>query len=117
SSHLLLRDIVACHDALAGRGVLPPVEPATPYREFVRRQQELLDGPEAEKHRRWWLDRLAGASSGPVLDAITDRHRVEPPTTDTGAMVQFRLPEATWAALRQVAGAAGLTPFSVLLSS
>ncbi|MCX4573172.1 amino acid adenylation domain-containing protein [Streptomyces sp. NBC_01571] len=117
SSHLLLRDIVACHDALAGRGVLPPVEPATPYREFVRRQQELLDGPEAEKHRRWWLDQLAGASSGPVLDAITDRHRVEPPTTDTGAMVQFRLPEATWAALRQVAGAAGLTPFSVLLSS
>ncbi|UUU28514.1 amino acid adenylation domain-containing protein [Streptomyces sp. CA-210063] len=117
SSHLLLRDIVACHDALAGRGVLPPVEPATSYREFVRRQQELLDGPEAEKHRRWWLDRLAGASSGPVLDAITDRHRVEPPTADTGAMVQFRLPEATWAALRQVAGAAGLTPFSVLLGS
>ncbi|MFF8433571.1 amino acid adenylation domain-containing protein [Streptomyces bacillaris] len=117
SSHLLLRDIVACHDALARRGELPPVEPATPYREFVRRQRELLDGPESEKHRCWWLDRLAGASSGPVLDAITDRRRGEPPTADTGAMVQFRLPEATWAALRQVAGAAGLTPFSVLLGS
>ncbi|MFJ3566881.1 non-ribosomal peptide synthetase [Streptomyces diastaticus] len=117
SSHLLLRDIVACHDALALRGVLPPVEPVTPYREFVRRQRELLDGPEAETHRRWWLDRLAGASSGPVLDAITDRHRGEPPTADTGAMVQFRLPEETWVALRQVAGAAGLTPFSVLLGA
>ncbi|MFD8214465.1 amino acid adenylation domain-containing protein [Streptomyces sp. NPDC059697] len=117
SSHLLLRDIVACHDALAGRGVLPPAEPATPYREFVRRQQELLDGPEAETHRRWWLERLAGASSGPVLDAITDRHRAEPPAADTGAMVQFRLPEPTWAAVRQVAGAAGLTPFSVLLGT
>ncbi|WP_217143031.1 non-ribosomal peptide synthetase [Streptomyces sp. AC627_RSS907] len=117
SSHLLLRDIVACHDALVRRGVLPPVEPATPYREFVRRQRELLDGPEADTHRRWWLDRLAGASSGPVLDAITDRHRGEPPTADTGAMVQFRLPEETWTAVRRVAGAAGLTPFSVLLGA
>ncbi|MGW0416119.1 amino acid adenylation domain-containing protein [Streptomyces collinus] len=117
SSHLLLRDIVACHDALARRGVLPPVEQAAPYREFVRRQRELLDGPEAETHRRWWLDRLAGASSGPVLDAITDRHRVAPPTADTGAMVQFRLPEETWTAVRHVAGAAGLTPFSVLLGA
>ncbi|MGC5662801.1 amino acid adenylation domain-containing protein [Micromonospora sp. WMMD723] len=117
SSHLVLRDIVACHDALAGPGVLPPVEPAASYREFVRRQQELLDGPAAATHRRWWLDRLAGASSGPVLDAITDRRRTGPATGDTGAMVQFRLPQASWAAVRRTAGAAGLTPFSVLLGA
>ncbi|WP_329110176.1 amino acid adenylation domain-containing protein [Micromonospora sp. NBC_01699] len=117
SSHLLLRDIVACYDALAGTGVLPPIEPAAPYRDFVRWQQTMLDGPEAGAHRRWWLERLAGASSAPVLNAIADRRRAGPAPRDTGAMVQIRLPETTWTAVRDTARAAGLTPFSVVLGA
>ncbi|NBE80081.1 non-ribosomal peptide synthetase [Micromonospora rubida] len=117
SSHLLLRDIVACHDAMAGPGALPPVEPAAPYREFVRWQRSMLTGPEAETHRRWWLDRLAGASTAPVLNAITDRRRAGPATRTNGAMVQIQLPEAAWSAVRDTARAARVTPFSVVLGA
>ncbi|SPE63559.1 Polyketide synthase PksJ [Streptomyces netropsis] len=117
SSHLLLRDIVACHDALAAGRELPPVEGAAPYAEFVRWQREMLDGPEAEKHRRWWLERLAGASTAPVLGALADRRRVGPASHAEGAMVQLRLPEATWTAVRDTARAARLTPFSVVLGA
>ncbi|GGR27178.1 non-ribosomal peptide synthetase [Streptomyces netropsis] len=117
SSHLLLRDIVACHDALADGRELPSVEPAAPYAEFVRWQRTMLAGPEAEEHRRWWLDRLAGASTAPVLGALADRRRPGPASHAEGAMVQFRLPEATWMAVRDTARAARLTPFSVVLGA
>ncbi|WP_217181559.1 non-ribosomal peptide synthetase [Streptomyces sp. AC495_CC817] len=117
SSHLLLRDIVACHDALAAGRPLPPVEPAAPYAEFVRWQRTMLAGEEAEQDRRWWLDRLAGASSTPVLDAIADRRRVAPASHTSGAMVQTRLPDATWTAVQDTARAAGATPFAVVFGA
>ncbi|MFF9644156.1 amino acid adenylation domain-containing protein [Kitasatospora aureofaciens] len=117
SSHLLLRDIVACYDGLtSGRG-LPPVEPATPYSEFVRWQREMLAGPQAEEYRRWWLDRLGGASTAPVLQAVADRRRVGPASHTSGAMVQLRLPEATWSAVRSTARAAGVTTFGVVFGA
>lgn len=117
SSHLLLRDIVACHEALAGGRQLPPAEPATSYAEFVRWQREMLSGPEAEGHRTWWLDRLTGASTAPVLEAVADRPRRGPAAHEEGAMVQLRLSEATWSAVRDTARAARLTPFSVVLGA
>ncbi|MEV7171527.1 amino acid adenylation domain-containing protein [Streptomyces sp. NPDC093224] len=117
SSHLLLRDIVACHDALAqGRG-LPPAEPAAPYAEFVEWQRTMLAAPETEEHRRWWLDRLAGASTEPVLDALADRRRTGSASRNRGEMVQLRLSGATWAAVQDTARADGLTPFSVVLGA
>ncbi|MEV4738948.1 amino acid adenylation domain-containing protein [Streptomyces sp. NPDC049555] len=117
SSHLLLRDIVACHDALAAGRELPPVEPAAPYAQFVRWQREMLAGPEAEEHRRWWLERLTGASSAPVTGALADRRRTAPASHAEGAMVQLRLPEATWSAVRDTARVARLTPFAVVLGA
>ncbi|MFF7022875.1 amino acid adenylation domain-containing protein [Streptomyces klenkii] len=117
SSHLLLRDIVACHEALAAGRQLPAAEPAAPYAEFVRWQRAMLAGPEAREHRAWWLDRLTGASTAPVLEAIADRPRRAPAAHDEGAMVQLRLSEATWSAVRDTARAARLTPFSVVLGA
>ncbi|WP_433854473.1 amino acid adenylation domain-containing protein [Streptomyces kronopolitis] len=117
SSHLLLRDIVACHDALARGRELPPVEPAAPYAEFVEWQRTMLAAPETEEHRRWWLDRLTGASTAPVLDALADRRRTGSGAHTRGEMVQLRLPHATWAAVQETARAGGLTPFSVVLGA
>ncbi|MBT2481877.1 non-ribosomal peptide synthetase [Streptomyces sp. ISL-94] len=117
SSHLLLRDIVACHDALAQGRELPPVEPAAPYAEFVEWQRTMLAAPETEEHRRWWLDRLTGASTAPVLDALADRRRTGSGSHTRGEMVQLRLPHATWAAVQDTARAGGLTPFSVVLGA
>ncbi|MFE3548192.1 amino acid adenylation domain-containing protein [Streptomyces kronopolitis] len=117
SSHLLLRDIVACHDALARGRELPPVEPAASYAEFVEWQRTMLAAPETAAHRRWWLDRLTGASTAPVLDALADRRRTGSGSHTRGEMVQLRLPPATWAAVQDTARAGGLTPFSVVLGA
>ncbi|MET9659119.1 condensation domain-containing protein, partial [Streptomyces sp. NPDC006510] len=117
SSHLLLRDIVACYDALAAGRELPPVEPAASYAEFVDWQRTMLAAPEAEEHRRWWLDRLTGASTAPVLEALADRRRGGAASRVRGEMVQLRLPHSTWAAVQDTARQGGLTPFSVVLGA
>ncbi|MFJ3978812.1 amino acid adenylation domain-containing protein [Streptomyces sp. NPDC090021] len=117
SSHLLLRDIVACHDALAGGRELPPVEHAASYAEFVEWQRTMLAAPETQEHRSWWLDRLTGASTAPVLDALADRRRTGSASHTGGEMVQLRLPHSTWAAVQDTARAGGLTPFSVVLGA
>ncbi|MEF2529748.1 amino acid adenylation domain-containing protein [Streptomyces sp. CS62] len=117
SSHLLLRDIVACYEALDRGRELPPVEPAAPYAEFVQWQRAMLAAPETQEHRRWWLDRLAGASTAPVLDALADRPSTGSGAHTRGEMVQLRLPPTTWAAVRDTARARGVTPFSVALGA
>ncbi|AXE28008.1 non-ribosomal peptide synthetase (plasmid) [Streptomyces globosus] len=117
SSHLLLRDIVACYEALDRGRELPPVEPAASYAEFVRWQRAMLAAPETQEHRSWWLDRLAGASTAPVLDALADRRSTGSGAHPRGEMVQLRLPPATWTAVKDTARAGGVTPFSVALGA
>lgn len=117
SSHLLLRDIVTCHDALAAGRELPPLEQAASYAEFVDWQRTMLAAPETEEHRLWWLDRLTGASTAPVLEALADRRRGGPASHASGEMVQLRLPHSTWTAVQDTARRGGLTPFSVVLGA
>ncbi|MGX7829585.1 amino acid adenylation domain-containing protein [Actinokineospora sp. 24-640] len=117
SSHLLLRDIVACHTALAAGGPLPPLEPAAPYREFVEWQRGMLAGPEGERHRRWWAERLAGVDSAPVLDAIADHRPDAPPAHTGGEMVRLRLSEAEWAAVTAAARGVGTSTFGVVFGA
>ena len=73
------------------------LEPRVPlYRDYVRRQEELLRGPDGERLRKYWLQKLAGEL--PVLDLPTDRAR---PSVQTyrGASVSARLDQsADWAA-------------------
>ncbi|GAB3498272.1 non-ribosomal peptide synthetase [Amycolatopsis cihanbeyliensis] len=116
SSHLLLRDILAAYDGLTASGAVPPAEPATPYREFVYWQRELLAGPEADRHREFWLRKLEGAASAPVVDAIADRRRTGPPSY-AGESLQLDVDEATLTAVRTRAAELGLTPFSIVFGA
>jgi polyketide synthase PksJ len=111
SSHLLLRDIVACHDVLAAGRPLPAVEPSAPYRDFVDWQRRMADEP----HRAYWIDRLAGASTHAVLDGLADRHRGDAPAP--GEMVQLRLSEEEWDGVRATARNTRITPFGVVFGA
>ncbi|MER7013150.1 amino acid adenylation domain-containing protein [Saccharopolyspora sp. NPDC000359] len=116
SSHLLLRDLVACYEGLARTGELPATEPATPYHEFVRWQQEMLAGPDGERHARFWAAKLAGASSAPVLDRLVDHRRSGPPS-HVGRSVQLELGEREWAAVRELAAARQVSAFCVVFGA
>ena len=79
----------------------------------VRRQEELLAGPEGERLWSWWRDQLAGA---PVLDLPTDRPR--PAAQSFRGASQCLLLDAPLAAgLRAVAHGHGATLFMVLMTA
>jgi acyl-CoA synthetase (AMP-forming)/AMP-acid ligase II/acyl carrier protein len=90
------------------------LDPPAPYSEFVRRQTELLAGPEGERLREYWLQELAGAS--PVLDLPADRLR---PAVQTysGALLTARLDQQLTERLKQIAATHEATLFMTLLSA
>ncbi|MFR9729789.1 amino acid adenylation domain-containing protein [Saccharopolyspora sp. MS10] len=114
SSHLLLRDITSGYAALVA-GAEPVLRPpAAEYRDFVRWQREALTGPGFQRHREHWRDRLAGCSSTPVLDALTDRARAGDDARGRGDLVQLRIDGHEWHRVLDTARAFGVTAFSVV---
>jgi len=114
SSHLLLRDIVHCYQALRAGRSPSPLAPAAGYREFVEAQLAMP----VEDHRAYWLSRLAGASTAGLLDGLSDRTELvaDEVTASTGD-VQFRLTAAEWAGVRSTAARSAVTPFGVVLGA
>ncbi|TQM31121.1 non-ribosomal peptide synthetase [Nocardia bhagyanarayanae] len=76
------------------------------YGDYVRWQQNLLNGPRGQALREYWVNRLAGAP--PRLDLPGRRPR---PATQTfaGRMHAFEIDEERTAALRQLAKTEGVT--------
>ncbi|MBI3244199.1 MAG: amino acid adenylation domain-containing protein [Chloroflexi bacterium] len=91
---------------------LPPV--AVQYTDFVRWQEELLAGPDGERLRNYWLQKLAGEL--PVLNLPTDRPR---PTVQTyrGTSCEFNLNEALVQPLKALAKAERTTLYTVILAA
>jgi amino acid adenylation domain-containing protein len=84
------------------------------YPAYVRRQADMLAGPEGERLWNFWEHELAGAA--PVLDLPLDRPR---PLVQTynGASHRFRLDAELTRRLKTLAQAQGVTPFMLLLAS
>ena len=98
---------------LAGRKAdLSP--PPPPFAEFVRRERELIAGPEGERHWTYWRDRLAGAP--PALNLPTDRPR---PAVQTarGAAALRRLDPALTARLEALGRRQGASLYITLLAA
>ncbi|WP_026410982.1 non-ribosomal peptide synthase/polyketide synthase [Actinomadura oligospora] len=89
---------------------LPPLP--VQYADFAVWQRDHLDGPELDNGLVYWRNRLADA---PPLDLPTTRPR-PPVRTPAGAAFDFRVPESTAAALRDVARESGATMFMTLLA-
>src|SRR5262249_411527 len=86
SLELFLHELCGVYAALKDdRTVkLNPVQ--AQYRDFVCWQEELLQGPEGERLRRYWQRQLDG--NLPALDLTTDRPR-PPVQTYSGASLAF----------------------------
>ncbi|MEV7677938.1 condensation domain-containing protein [Streptomyces sp. NPDC088341] len=113
SMTLLMRELSTAYAArAAGREpVLPPH--AVDFATLARAEQQLLDGPEGDRLRRFWARELAGV---PTLRLPTDRPR--------GDRARFRgefleRPASTAAAgtLRELAAAGRTTPFTVFCAA
>ncbi|MFI9324914.1 amino acid adenylation domain-containing protein [Kitasatospora aureofaciens] len=81
------------------------------YPDFAQWQRgRLADGALLDRHLDWWRERLAGVTP---LELPTDRPR-PPVRSSAGAVHSFRLPDATAAALRELARAESATLFMIL---
>ena len=93
-----------------GTAALPPL--TVDYLDHTRRQAIALDGPEADAHRDYWKERLAGA---PTLALPTDFRR---PVLQSfrGGRVPLRVAREASVALRALAHDAGATMFVMLMT-
>ncbi|WP_344509507.1 condensation domain-containing protein [Dactylosporangium maewongense] len=113
SMTLIMRDLGIAYEArAAGRA------PALPRHEvgfaaLARAEQELLDGPEGERLRRFWARELAGA---PPLRLDTDRPRGDK-ARFRGEFLERPVSADAARTLRDVAAAARTTPFTVFCAA
>ncbi|MFD0820023.1 amino acid adenylation domain-containing protein [Micromonospora zhanjiangensis] len=87
--------------------------PAAGYLDYVRRQQQWLDGPEAVAAAAYWADRLGGEVTR--LNLPTDRPRPARPS-HRAAACSFTLDRELTSALRETARRYGCTPYMSLLA-
>ena len=111
---VLLDELRAIYAAeLSGRAHgLPNV--AYDYSEFVNWQQEMVSGPEGEKHLDYWNKQLSGTL--PILDLPIDGCRHDVDSFD-GAAHSFELGQELTDKLRALATSTGTSLFSVLLAA
>ncbi|HEX6045284.1 MAG TPA: amino acid adenylation domain-containing protein, partial [Pyrinomonadaceae bacterium] len=119
SAHHIIVDFWSLAVLLRELGQLYEGAPAaldrpTPYAEFVRRQAEMLAGPEGEGLRDYWRRQFARPLS--VLDLPADRVR---PRVQTyrGASVSARLDERLTKRLKQLGAAHEATLFVTMLAA
>ena len=113
SVRILLHELSVCYRAFASDSQ-PRVAPLpSQYREFAAWQNRMLAGPEAARHRSYWLDQLARPSP---LDLPADRPRPALKTFN-GKVCRALLDPALTKRLRQLGLRHGLTLFMILAAS
>ncbi len=91
---------------------LPPVD--VQYADYVRWQQQLLEGAEGERLLTYWHDKLNGKF--PKLDIPSDRPRPAVQTFN-GSSYHFELPAELSVRLMQLARQQATTPYTTLLAA
>ena len=84
------------------------------YPDYIRWQQQMIDGPEGEKLWAYWQATLAGEL--PILTLPTDRPR-PPMQTFRGASHFFKLDEVLTKKLKSLSQAHRTTPFALFLTA
>ncbi|MER7794330.1 amino acid adenylation domain-containing protein, partial [Streptomyces sp. NPDC097640] len=110
---LLLAEVERGYRALREGRPLPADRPARTFADFTAWQRELLAGPEVERLRAYWVERLRGRQTTVALPL--DRPR--PPVPGfRGASVAGRVPAAVSDRARALATAAGASLSSTMLA-
>lgn len=113
SAGVLMRDLAALYTAaLQGKAAALPA--AQGVGELVEAEAQWRASPEAETHRRFWLEKYAG--SLPIMDLTFDKPHPATPTT-TAARVVTRLDGALEAALRGAAQKADTSLRNLIFAS
>ncbi|MEP7013271.1 MAG: AMP-binding protein, partial [Acidobacteriota bacterium] len=109
----IARDLAALWTGGA-HAALAPLAPETSYASWIRWQRELLAGPEGERLRAFWRERLGSGVAD--LDLPTDRPR---PAAHSfvGTVARAPLPRETAARLEALARKGGATPQAALLAA
>ncbi len=114
SSLILLDELLALYDSLKAGKRVEMTQPSGEYADFVRWQQELLEGPEEERLWQYWQEQLAGEL--PVIALPTDRPRPALQTYN-GDTWRFQVDEPLTRRLKQLAHAEDVTLFMLLLAA
>jgi amino acid adenylation domain-containing protein len=111
SMNILLHELSVCYRAFASGGEPLLAPPQGHYVDFAARQNSMLAGPEAERQRSYWIEKLGGALS--PLDLPADRLRPALKTFN-GRTCRALLDAALTNGLRQLGLRHGLTLFMTL---
>jgi amino acid adenylation domain-containing protein len=111
---VLLRELSALYGAEKGDAPAPLAAPAATFDECVRRQEELMSGPEGERLWSYWREQLAGEM--PSLNLPLKGQR---PASQTfrGASHPFRVGAGLTRALKELSRERGATLYMVLLAA
>ncbi|NEY36504.1 amino acid adenylation domain-containing protein, partial [Streptomyces sp. PRKS01-65] len=111
---LLVAEVERGYRALSQGRPLPAGRPARTFADYVAWQRDLLAGPEAERLRAYWVERLRGRRTGTPL--TFDRPRPSLPSF-RGASVEGHVPAAVTDRARALAAAERTSLSSVMLAA
>ncbi|WKB55581.1 non-ribosomal peptide synthetase [Eleftheria terrae] len=115
---VLAEELSALYRAYAADGVAYAQDPLPPlpvqYADYALWQRRWLDAATQERLLTYWCGQLAGS---PLLSALPTDHPRPPVQGFVGGMVYGQVPEATTAALHELAGRHTSTLFMVLMAA
>ncbi|MFE7619211.1 amino acid adenylation domain-containing protein, partial [Streptomyces sp. NPDC057496] len=116
SLRIIARDLAAAYAARAGGERFVPAEPPVDYVDHTLWQHRVLGGPDGDdgplgEQLSYWKRQLAALPEELALPV--DRPRPAAPS-HRGEDLDFTVPAATAARIRELAGTTGTTPFMVL---
>jgi pyochelin synthetase len=88
--------------------------PAVSFRDYLRAEREVRQGPAYERDRAYWLERLDDLPPAPELPMVAEPSRYG---ATTFTRRELRLDAGTWAALRRRAGAHHLSASNAVLAA
>ncbi len=114
SGQVLARELPVLYEEVrkGSRSSLPP--PSATFADFVRWENELLDGPSGERLWNYWKERLGGEL--PQLNLPTVRPRPAVQTFDGGS-IRFAMDDRLTERIQQLARERGTTPYVVVLTA
>jgi non-ribosomal peptide synthase protein (TIGR01720 family) len=109
---VFLDELVTLYDAYAAGLPSPLPQPALQFADVAHHQQTWLASTEVESHLAYWREKFDGAP--PPVELPGDNPGA---ATETAGREVRLLPAAAGQAVRELARAEGVTPFSVLLAA
>ncbi|SFE62342.1 pyochelin synthetase [Actinopolyspora alba] len=120
SIDFLIADYVSIYQLLDEFGAFyedPDAKPPTPsisFRDYLRAERQVRQGPAYERDREYWLERLDTLPAAPELPLVSEPSRYGP---SRFTRRELRLDADTWASLKRRAGNHNLSASNVVMAA